>query len=108
MRSLVLARGRALTGCACAVLAVGVAGCTGTAAKSGTSVAGHTLTIYVSKPPGALTSEEKDVVSAELLALRQIGGQVGQFTVKAVQVAGNELSDNARAAIADPTTIAYL
>jgi branched-chain amino acid transport system substrate-binding protein len=106
MRSLRLARGRALTGCACIGLAL--AGCTSTAASSGSTVAGHTLTIYLSEPSGTLTSEQQDVISAEKLALKQLGNRVASFTVKTATVSGGELSDNARGAIADPTTIAYL
>jgi hypothetical protein len=108
MLRLLLARGRALTGCACAVLAVGVGGCAGTAASNGSSVTGDTLTIYLSRPGSGVGSEQQDVVLAEQLAFHQIGSQVGKFTVKLVQVGGNELSDNARGAIADPSTIAYL
>lgn len=106
MRSLRLARGRALTGCACIALAL--AGCTSTAASSGSTVSGHTLTIYLSEPSGTLTPEQQDVISAEKLALKQLGNRVGSFTVKTATVSGGELSDNARGAIADPTTIAYL
>src|SRR5579885_3219924 len=105
MRRLLLARGRALCWCACAALAV--AGCTRAAAPTGATVSGHTLTIYLSEPQRP-TPEQKDVIDAEQLALRLIGGHVASFTVKAVTATGNELSDNARAAIADPTTIAYL
>lgn len=109
MRSSLLARGRALTGCACVALAAALAGCTSTAAKnSGSTVAGHTLTIYLSKPPGTISPELQDVISAEQLALRQMGGNVGSFTVRSVEIEGNEYSDNARSAISDPTTIAYL
>lgn len=108
MRSLLLAPGRGLAGCIFVALAFAVVGCTSTAANSGTSVSGHTLTIYVSTPPGALSSDEQDIVLAEQLALKHLGSQVGRFTVKLVQVAGKNLSDNARSAIADPTTIAYL
>jgi branched-chain amino acid transport system substrate-binding protein len=106
MRSLSLARGRALTGCACVGLAL--AGCTTTAASSGSTVTGQTLTIYLSKPSGALTSEEQDVISAEQLALKQLGSRVGRFTVKTDVISGGELSDNARSAISDASTIAYL
>lgn len=108
MRSLRLARGRALNGCACAAIVAALAGCSSRAANSGSSVAGNNLTVYVSKPAGTLTAEQQDVLDAEQLALRQIGNRVGKYTVRPVQTGGNELSDNARGAIADPTTIAYL
>lgn len=106
MKRLLLAPGRALTGCAC-VLAVALAGCTGTAANNGSSVAGGTLRIWASEPPNP-TSEQTDVLKAEQLALQQERNRVGNFTVKLVTAQGNQLSDNARAAIVDPTTIAYL
>jgi len=107
MRSLPLARGRALTGC-CVCAALALAGCSTTAASSGSTVSGSTLTIYLSEPAGALTPEQQDVISAEQLALQQMGSTVGKFTVKTDVVRGNELSDSARSAISDPTTIAYL
>ena len=106
MRGMLLVRSRALAVCACAALAAGVAGCT--TSTSTTSVASGTLKVYVSKPSGPLSAEEQEVLSAEQLALRQSGPHVGKFTVKLVEASGNELSDNARAAIADPETIAYL
>jgi ABC-type branched-subunit amino acid transport system substrate-binding protein len=109
MRSLLLARRRALTACACAAVgAAGLAGCTGTAANSnGSSVPGHTLTIYVSVPRAA-TSEQNDVVLAEQLALHELRGQVPGFTVVLKRVHQSKLSENARSAIVDPSTIAYL
>jgi ABC-type branched-subunit amino acid transport system substrate-binding protein len=103
---MLLARSRALAVCACAALAAGVAGCT-TAATT-TSISGGTLKIFVSKSPGPLGGEEQDVFLAEELALSQSGNHVGKYTVKLVQASGNELSDNARAAISDPETIAYV
>jgi hypothetical protein len=70
-------------------------------------VSGQTLSIYVSAPPQP-SPEAQDVLSAERLAFSQSGGQVGHFKVKLVQFRGRELSDNARQAIGDTTTIAYL
>jgi ABC-type branched-subunit amino acid transport system substrate-binding protein len=107
MGSSLLARGRALSVCASAIAAAALAGCTTTSASS-SSVPGTTLTIYISKPPGQLTATEQDVLDAEQLALREIGTTAGKFTIKQVEVAGNELSDNARGAISDPGTIAYV
>jgi ABC-type branched-subunit amino acid transport system substrate-binding protein len=96
----------ALTGCACATLAV-LAGCT-TRSSSGTSVSGTTLAIYVSVPPGTLSPEARDVLSAEQLAFRQASGQVAGYTLKLRLVNKYERSENARTAISDPKTIAYL
>jgi len=103
-----LVRGRALTACAAAALAAAVGGCT--TAASTTSVKGGTLSIYLSLPPGTLSPEQQDVVSAERLAFQQApGGQkVGKFTVKLIPFGGLKLSDNARQAIGDGSTIAYL
>lgn len=101
-----LLRGRTLTTCAMLATCAAFAGCT--SAASTTSVSGSALSIYVSLPPGTLTPEEQDVVSAERLAFRQAGAQAGKYTVKLVQFGGKKLSDNARQAIGDDTTIAYL
>lgn len=102
------ARGRALSACVLAVAAAAVAGCTTTGAASSGSIAGHNLKIYISVPPGQLTAEQKDIVSAEQLALNQIGNRIAGYTIKPVEVNANELSSNARGAIADQTAIAYL
>jgi branched-chain amino acid transport system substrate-binding protein len=104
----VLARGRALAGCACAALAVALTGCT---APSGSSVtvSGKTLTIYVSAPVGgAGGSTARDVLDAEKLAFDQAGGQIGGFQLKYFELTGGKLSDHARTAIQDTTAIAYL
>ena len=101
-----LVRERALIACAAAALAAGLAGCASTA--STTSVTGGKLSIYLSQPPGALSPEQQDVVSAERLAFQQAGARVGNYTVRLVQFSGKKLSDNARQAIGDDTTIAYL
>jgi branched-chain amino acid transport system substrate-binding protein len=100
-----LGRGRPLI--ACAALAAGVAGCSTTAAST-TSVSGGTLSIYLSQPPGAPSREQQDVVAAERLAFQHANAHVGKYTVRLVPFAGKELSDNARQAIGDDTTIAYL
>jgi branched-chain amino acid transport system substrate-binding protein len=105
MGSLLLARGRALTACASLIIAAALAGCT--TAASNSSIAGGTLTIYLSKPSGPLTSAQQDVISAEQLALHEIGTTVGKFTIHE-QVVGGKLSDNARSAIGDLTTVAYI
>lgn len=107
MGSPLLARGRALTGCAVVIVAAALAGCSTTGATS-SSIPGGALTIYISRPPGQLTSAQQDVILAEQLALHQIGGTIGKFTIKEVPVEGGKLSDHARTAIADPTAIAYI
>jgi branched-chain amino acid transport system substrate-binding protein len=108
MRSSVLARRRALTVC------VGFAALTSIAAgcqtASNVSVSGNTLTLYASAPPGAANSQTAaDVLAAEQLAFQQLpGAKVGQFTLKFVKLAGAKVSDNARSAIEDTSSIAYL
>jgi len=102
-----LACGRASIACVCAALAVGVAGCA--AAGTTPSVSGGTLRIYLSVPPGGATGQpEQDVLAAERLAFQQAGDKVGRFTIKLVTVQGKELSYNARSAIEDSSTVAYL
>jgi branched-chain amino acid transport system substrate-binding protein len=101
-----LARGRTLTAGAVAALAVAVGGCATTTTTP--SVTGGTLSIYVSTPPGTLDPQQQDVLSAERLAFQQAGDKVGRFTIKLVPYKGAKLSDNARQAIGDSTTIAYL
>jgi ABC-type branched-subunit amino acid transport system substrate-binding protein len=88
-------------------LATAIGGCT--AAASSSSVTGNTLSIYVSVPPGSLSPQAQDVLDAERLALQQAGTQIGNFKIKLVMKSfGRHLSDNARQAIGDSTTIAYL
>jgi branched-chain amino acid transport system substrate-binding protein len=98
--------GRALALGVWVALAAALAGCATTASSS--SIPGSRLTVYASRPPGPLTDQESDILAAERLAIDQAGRRVGKFTVGLVQAQGNELSANARAAISDATTIAYL
>jgi branched-chain amino acid transport system substrate-binding protein len=71
-------------------------------------VSGGTLSIYLSQLPGTPSREQQDVVAAERLAFQQANAHIGKYTVRLVPFAGKELSDNARQAIGDDTTIAYL
>jgi len=94
---------------ACAAIAL--AGCS-TNAKGGAStvtVSGSTLTVYASQPPGGSGGQEaSDMLHAEALALQHAGGKAGKYDVKLTPVDGHELSDNARTAIENKTSIAYL
>jgi branched-chain amino acid transport system substrate-binding protein len=106
----VLGRTRALSLCASAAL-FGLAGCTstGNGGSSQITIGGSRLTVYASQPPGGSGGvAAQDILAAEKLALTQAGGRAGRFTVKLVILHGGELSDNARTAIQDPTTIGYL
>jgi branched-chain amino acid transport system substrate-binding protein len=107
MRSIVLARRRALNVCVgfAAVLSI-AAGCT---RQGNVSVNGNNLTVYASAPPGATNSQTAaDVLAAERLAFQQSGSKLGKFTLKFVKLAGSKASDNARSAIEDTSSIAYL
>lgn len=97
---------RAVLGCA--VLAAALAGCAG---QSSTTVAvtGKTLAIYTSLPRG--TTFGQDILAAEQLALTQAGGHVGSFTVvlkPLYESSTKDITNNARKAIADSASIAYL
>jgi ABC-type branched-subunit amino acid transport system substrate-binding protein len=73
------------------------------------TVSGSTLTVYASQPPGGSGGQAAtDTLDAEKLALQQAGGSTGRFKVVLKDLDGRELSDNARTAIQDKTTIAYL
>ncbi len=93
----------------CAALAL--AGCS-TNAKGGAStvtVSGTTLTVYASQPPGGSGGRQAaDILDAEQLALQHAGGKAGKYTVKLTRLDGHELSQNARTAIENTTSIAYL
>ncbi len=107
MRSGVLAGSRAVAGCACIAIAAVLGGCT--AANQTVTVSGSKLTIYASSPAGvAGTQLAQDVFDAEQLALKQSGSTVGKFTIQFRALHAAKISDNARSAISDKTTIAYL
>ena len=101
-----LVRSRALTACAAVTLAAAAGGCTTTTTTP--SVNSGTLSVYLSVPPGQHSSETQDVLSAERLAFQQAGAQVAKFKIKLVQFQGAKLSDTARQAIGDGSTIAYI
>jgi hypothetical protein len=86
MRSIVLARRRALHVCVgfAAVMSI-AAGCTTT---SSVNVQGDTLTLYASAPRGAANTQAAvDVLAAEQLAFKQLSGaKVGKFTVRFIKL----------------------
>ncbi len=101
-----LARSRAAIVCACAGLAA--AGCA-TATNSTVTVTGKTLAIYAGEPPGGAGGQgARDVIAAEQLALQQAGNQAGKFRIKFATLHAAEPSADARSAIEDQSTIAYL
>jgi hypothetical protein len=83
------------------------AGCSATAPAP--TVSGKTLTVYLSAP-SSLSSDPQaqGVIAAEKLAFTQLSGQVKGFTLKLRVVTSNKISDNARSAIEDKTSVAYL
>lgn len=101
-----LHRPRAAT--ACGVLAALVLGGCSTQTNSAVTVSGKTLTIYAAASPGQATAAESDVLDAEQLAFRQAGSTVGRFTVRLRTLHGKQVTDNARSAVQDKSTIAYL
>jgi branched-chain amino acid transport system substrate-binding protein len=107
MRSILRARRRALNVCVgfAAVMSI-AAGCT---TASSVSVEGNTLTLYASAPPAAAnTQAAADVLAAEQLAFNQSGSKLGKLTLRFVKLGGAKASDNARSAIEDTSSIAYL
>jgi ABC-type branched-subunit amino acid transport system substrate-binding protein len=109
-------RSRALAsvGAAC-LAALAVAGCS-TSSSSGSSsssnavtVTGHTLRIYLSEPHDLRTNAvAQDVIHAEQMAFSAHHSEVTDFRLVLQPVRGAKLSDNARAAIIDASSIAYL
>jgi ABC-type branched-subunit amino acid transport system substrate-binding protein len=83
----------------------GVGGCAG----SGTTTpkaSGARLTIYLSDP-SATAAQYADVVDAERLAFRRSSHALGRLDVR-LRILGRSPSANARTAIQDSSTIAYL
>jgi branched-chain amino acid transport system substrate-binding protein len=85
----------------------------------GAGAEGATLTIYSSLPlQGAARVQSQDIVRGEKLALKQAGPKVGRFKIRFVSLddasaqAGTwtpeQTSANARKALADESTIAYI
>jgi branched-chain amino acid transport system substrate-binding protein len=112
----------AVWSCLLACTAFGVAACGddeeegGGAAKEG---GGETLTIYSSLPlQGDSRPQSEDVVRGEQLALEKAGGKAGSFKIKYVSLDDataatgkwepGKVSENARKAVGDDSTIAYL
>jgi ABC-type branched-subunit amino acid transport system substrate-binding protein len=90
-----------------------VAGCgtTGSSSSSANTVTakGSTLIIYLSEPAGA-SAMQKQVLQGEQLACSQLGGSISGsgHSVKCDTVALRTLSANARDAIQNESTIAYI
>ncbi|HLH15061.1 MAG TPA: ABC transporter substrate-binding protein [Solirubrobacteraceae bacterium] len=109
-----LTRARALAagGVACLV-AIALAGCgsgsSSSASQTAVTVSGGTLAIFLSEPADVTSDPAaRDVVDAERLAFAADRGAVADFHLQLIARAAAKLSDNARAAILDPRTIAYV
>jgi branched-chain amino acid transport system substrate-binding protein len=106
----------------CALFAVGVAACgddDDDGGGGGGTVSGNTLTIYSSLPlQGPTRPNSESTNNGAKLALQQRGGKVGNYTVQfkilddATPQAGKwdpgKTQQNARQAVQDKTTIAYI
>jgi ABC-type branched-subunit amino acid transport system substrate-binding protein len=108
-------RPRALAGSGVAcIAALAIAGCSAAGSSSSsksssTTVSGNTLTIYLSEPSDLSSdSAAQDIVHAEQMAYSAHHSEVSDFKLDLQTVRAKKFTDNARAAIIDPTTIAYL
>jgi branched-chain amino acid transport system substrate-binding protein len=116
-----VARRWAVSGCLLIALAVGVAACGGGGGGGGSSskISGTSLTIYASVPlQGASGSQGKAIENGAGLALDQVGGKVGKYTIKYTRLddslastgAADEgkAAQNARQAVSNKNTIGYI
>jgi len=113
MRSKVLAprRGawigaRTLVVGAIAATISGIGSC-GSSGSATVNVTGSQLTIYAAAPAGAPGQQAQDMLDAERLALKG-ANKVGKYSIGFAALTDPKISNNARAAIEDKTTIAYL
>jgi branched-chain amino acid transport system substrate-binding protein len=103
------------------MLAIGIAACGADTKSSGGSTAqGTTLTIYSSLPlQGTSRGQSEAVINGEKLALDDVGGKVGKFSIKYVSIDDStaqnpgtadesKTAQNARQAVRDRSTIFYL
>jgi branched-chain amino acid transport system substrate-binding protein len=99
-----------LTGCVVTVSLL-VAGCGGTQGTNNeaVTVSGATLSIYASQPHGDSGGQAAgDVVDAERLAFDASDGKVGPYRLALHVIDDDEVSTDARQAVSDKTSIAYL
>ena len=114
-------RSLAAWSCLTAAMAFGVAACgdDDSSGGGGSKASGKTLTIYSSLPlQGDSRPQSEDVVRGEQLALEKAGGKAGDYKIKYVSLDDataatgkwepGKVSENARKAVGDDNTIAYL
>lgn len=89
-----------------AALTMGARGCAAGASSSSVTASGQTLTIYASAP--ASSGISGDVVAAERLAFQQKQSEVSGVRLRLAVLSARKPSDNARTAIQDQSTIAYI
>lgn len=112
---------RALTALACvaSVLAASGCGATDNAKVSGAQVYGNYLNLYSSLPlSGPQGDQGNAILNGERLAFSQRGGKIGDFILNLVSlnsISGNapeadngQVALNARKAVTDPRSIAYI
>ena len=112
---------RAAIACVLGVLVLGAAasGCGGDDKPSGVESGPDTLTLYSSLPlQGPDRTRARDMVNAIKLALQEVGGQIGPFTITYVSLdsakpgartwSADKVLDNARQAVRDLNAIAYI
>ena len=101
---------RARTGAAGLAAAVALAGCSQQAASTSSLTAtGRTLSIWISLPPNiAGDPAAQQVVDAEQLAYAAHHSEVSAFGLRLRFVGLRKLTDNARHAISDKSSVAYL
>jgi branched-chain amino acid transport system substrate-binding protein len=116
-----LTRRTAASGCLVAALAIGVTACgsSGGGSKSTSKISGSSLTIFASVPlQGASGGQGKAIEDGAGLAVDQVGGKVGKYTIKYVRLddslastgAADEgkAAQNARQAVSTKDTIGYI
>ena len=110
--------GRPLAGITLVAL-LALAGCGRSERAEEARIVGDTVTVYSSLPQsGPLAALSRDLVRAEKLALEEAGGRAGDFKVSYVSLdsadprtgrwAPDVVAENARTAVEDLQTIAYL
>jgi branched-chain amino acid transport system substrate-binding protein len=101
------------------LIALAIGGCGRSERAEEARIVGDALTVYSSLPQtGPLAPVSRDLVRAEKLALEEAGGRAGDFRVSFVSLdsadpatgvwSPERVADNARTAVEDLQTIAYL
>jgi len=114
----------AVLSCLVGVFALGLAACgdddDSGGSSSGGNISGNELTIYSSLPlQGTSKGQSEAVINGEKLALKDVGGKVGKYTIKYVSLDDStaqnpgtadegQTAQNARKAVQDENTIFYL